>query len=233
MERIGTHYKTGKNRRVPAAFFFGDYAFALLALANACYLLDRRVPRLTPEGVYFRFDEKGNAEGIALKGYSFAALPDDPAASHPDCTVLPTPDALQEFMLEGALSCLQPMTQSVRANSTLGLPAMWALAADYAASAATYIARFLNLHDQGLELARQLAAKPTPLQRKRDFIHIELSVNGCDLRYEMVDRTSCCLYYQTEEGHYCSTCPHRPETERVERITKWLTEEATKQKEAA
>jgi hypothetical protein len=233
MGRIGSHYKSGKNRRMPATFFFGDYAFALLALANACYLLDRRVPRLTPETVYLRFGERGDVEGIALKEYGFAALANDPAANHPDCTVLSTPDALQDFLLEGALSCLQPMTQSVRATSPLGLPAMWALAADYAASAATYIARFLNMHDQGLELARQLSAKPTPLQRKRDFIQIGLTVNGCDLRYDMVDRTSCCLYYQTEEGHYCSTCPHRPATERVERITKWLTEEATKQKEAA
>jgi hypothetical protein len=71
-----------------------------------------------------------------------------------------------------------------------------------------------------LAYARQLAAKPSPLQRKRDFIHVE----ECGQNYEMVDRISCCLYFKAEGASYCSTCPHRPQEERVALIKSWLAE---------
>jgi hypothetical protein len=224
MRRVGSHFKV-ENRRVPASLFFGDYAFALMALACACYLVDRRVPQLTLESVWARFSETGDVEGMALSDYHFAALADDPAAGHEDCTVLPSTDALQAYLLEQASACLQPLTQAVRARSTLGIPAMWALAADYTASAATYVARLMNDEATGLEVARQLSARQSPLRRKRDFIHIE----ECGLSYEMVDRISCCLYFQVEGGHYCSSCPHRPPEERIDLIKKWLANSAVQQ----
>lgn len=224
--RVSTHYKT-ENRRAPAALFFGDFAFAVLAVASAAYLLERRVPRLSLESFWVHFGDHGEIEGIALNDYTFAALADDPAAGHADCLVVESTDALQEYLLQQANDCLQPLTKEVRANSTLGIPAMWALAADYTASATTYIGRTLQKEAEALELARQLGTRQSPLRRKRDFIHIEES----GLSFHMVDRVSCCLYYQVEDGHYCSTCPHRPMDERVERIRKWLADTAAKQAE--
>lgn len=224
--RVGMHYKT-ENRRVTASLFFGDYAFAILAVSCACYLLERRVPRLTTESFLVRFDADGEIQGVALNDYTFAALADDAAADHADCMVVESTDALQEFLLQQASECLQPLTKEVRANSTLGIPAMWALAADYTASAATYVGRSLKQEGAALALARQLSARQSPLRRKRDFIHIE----ECGLSFDMVDRVSCCLYYQVEDGHYCSTCPHRPMDERIERIRKWLADTAAKQTE--
>lgn len=217
--RMNVHFKS-TNRRSSASLFFGDYAYALLALSAGCYLVDQRVPRLTAETVWVTFGEQGEMAGIALSDYGFAALEDDPAADHADCLVLPTLDALQDFLLAQATACLQPLTQAVRANSTLGIPAMWALAADYLASATTFVGRCLQQDAAALMVARQLAAKPSPLRRKRDFIHIE----ACGQSYELVDRISCCLYYQVEDGHYCSSCPHRPLDERVGMIQEWLTQ---------
>jgi ferric iron reductase protein FhuF len=117
----------------------------------------------------------------------------------------------------------------VRANSTLGIPAMWALAADYTASATTYVGRGMQEESRALELARQLSAKQSPLRRKRDFIHIEES----GLSYDLVDRVSCCLYFQVEDGHYCSSCPHRSQEERVKLIQDWLAKSAAEQTEVS
>jgi hypothetical protein len=162
-----------------------------------------------------------------LTDFHFAALADDPAATHADCFVLASVDALQEFLLEQTVACLEPLTQVLRANSTLGIPAMWALAADYASSSAAFVGRSLQDEIRAVEYARQLSAKPSKLQRKRDFIHIE----ECGLSFDMVDRVSCCLYYQLEDGHYCSSCPHRPKEDRIDVIKKWLAEEAAKPQE--
>ena len=111
-------------------------------------------------------------------------------------------------------------TQAVRAQATLGIPAMWALAADYLASAAIYVGRSMDDQPRAVAYARQLGARPSALQRKRDFIHVE----ACGLHFELVDRISCCLYFKADEGSYCSSCPHRPKEERVALIKNWLSE---------
>ncbi len=77
----------------------------------------------------------------------------------------------------------------------------------------------------GLTEARAFNARPSLLQRKRDFIHIK----HCGLSYEMPERTSCCLYFKVEGGEYCSSCPHRPQEEQVERIKNWLEKRASEE----
>ncbi len=221
LARVDAHFKT-TNRRVGASLFFGDVAYALMALATGGYLAARRVPQLTTASVWLNFGARGDVEGLALSDYRFAALADDPAALHADCVVLPSPDALQDFLIARAHACLEPLIAAMRAHTPLGVPAMWALAADYTASAATFVGRSLQQADAALELARRLAAKPSRLRRKRDFIHIE----ACGQHYDLVDRVSCCLYYQVEDGRYCASCPHRPQPERVAMIQQWLTESA-------
>ena len=225
MARVAHHFQVD-NRRAPASLLMGDIAFALMALATACYLLDRRVPQLTPDLVWLKFDERGDVGGLALSDYRFAALADDSIAHHADCVTLSSVDALQEYLLAQAAECLQPLIQAVHAHSTLGVPAMWALAADYAASAPVYVGRAMKQEERALALARQLSARQSPLRRKRDFIHIEAS----GLSYDLVDRLSCCLYYQCKEGRYCSSCPHRPQEERIDLIKTWLTNTAAKEK---
>lgn len=233
MGRVANHFQVD-NRRAPASLFVGDIAFALMALATACYLLDHRVPHMTPDSVWLKFDERGDVGGLALSDYRFAALADDPAAHitphraayHADCVVLSSVDELQEHLLAQASECLQLLIQAVRSHSTLGVPAMWALAADYTASAPVYVGRAMKEEERALALARQLSARQSPLRRKRDFIHIEES----GLSYDLVDRLSCCLYYQCKEGRYCSSCPHRPPEERINLIKTWLANTAAKEK---
>ena len=212
--------------RPPAvSLWFGQYAFGVMTVAIACYLVEQRVPDLTSANVQVRFDGDGNPAAFAWCGRSFAALPEDPAAHHPDCMVFSSRKALREHLLNQIITHLTPLVEALRVLSSFGRPALWALAADSSASAFTWIAELLGDTALGLEEARAFSAAPSLLHRKRDFIPVE----HCGLTYTMLDRVSCCLYFKVEDGDYCSTCPHRPPEERVGMIKNWLEKQAAEQ----
>lgn len=221
LAHVAEHYKSD-SRQPAVSLWFGHHSFTVMAVAIAFYLTENRVPDLRPENVWARFEEDGDLAAFAWRGRTFAALPDDPAANHPDCIVLPSRDALREYLRTALVAHLIPLVEALRMRSSFGKPGLWALASDSCASAFTWIAELIGDVSFGVVEARAFNAERSPLQRRRDFIHIE----HVGLTYEMTDRTSCCLYYKVDGGQYCSTCPHRPMDERVERIKGWLEEEA-------
>jgi ferric iron reductase protein FhuF len=182
-------------------------------------LTDRRVPNLSTDGVLMRFDESGDLAGFALRNRVFFALPDDPHADHRDCAVLASPDALRDRLREQFITHLMPLVDVISARSSVGRPGLWALAADYCASAFTWIGKMVGVEAGAADEARALAAAPSLLRRKRDYIFIKQG----DMSYYLVDRISCCHYFKVPEGHYCSSCPHRPREERVGLIKEWMT----------
>jgi ferric iron reductase protein FhuF len=210
------------DKRAPAALWFGHYAFAVEAVAIACYLAARRVPDMTPEKVAVRFDADGEMGAFAWGSPRFIGLPTDPEAAHLDCRVVDSMDALQFVLREQIVGHLTPVINAVSARAHFGKPGMWALAADYCAHAFVWVSGMMGDEAGGVAEARLLAATPSPLSRKRDFILVEQS----GLSYPLVDRTSCCLYYKCDSGEYCSSCPHRPKEERVELIKGWLEKRA-------
>jgi ferric iron reductase protein FhuF len=230
LARVAEHYKSD-SRQPAVSLWFGHHSFTVMAVAIAFYLTENRVPDLRPESVWARFEPStGSGEALALawRGRTFAALPDDPAAAHPDCIVLPTREALRDYLRSALIAHLIPLVEALRMRSSFGKPGLWSLASDSCASAFTWIAELIGDVSFGVAEARAFNATRSPLQRRRDFIHIE----HLGLTYEMTDRTSCCLYYKVDGGEYCSTCPHRPMDERVERIKSWLEKEATEKVKA-
>lgn len=221
LKRAVIHYKT-EDKQAPAALWFGHYAFTVAAVPIACYLTAQRVPRLRPQDVWVRFEEDGDIGGLAWRNRSFTALANDPASAHPDCTVLDSRDALRAELRKQIIDHLTPLVTAVRARSSFGKPGMWALAADYTASAFTWVGGLWGDEAGGASEARLFSAPPSPLHRQRGFIRVEQS----GLSYQMLERTSCCLYYKVEGGSYCSNCPHRPEAERVKLIKSWLAQRA-------
>lgn len=219
--QVAAHYKA-QSRQPAVSLWFGHYAFSVMAVAIGCYLAERRVPDISPENVWLRFDENGDASAFAWCGRAFVGLDDDPDAGHPDCTVLSSREALREYLRECIIAHLTPMVDALRVRSSFGRPGLWSLATDSSASAFTWIGKLIGNSSIGVEEARIFNAPHSPLHRKRDFIHID----HCGLSYDMVDRTSCCLYYKVEDGEYCTSCPHRPHDERIERIKTWLEKEA-------
>ena len=227
LARVAGHYKVS-SLRPAVSLWFGHYAFIVAAVAIAAYLTERRVPDLSPENVWVRLEEDPAATtdevltAFAWRGRVFAALADDPEAGHPDCVVLSSREALCDHLREEIIAHLTPMIQALRACSSFGSAGLWALASDTTASTFTWIGELLGDPSIGLEESRAFNAAPSPLHRKRDFIHVE----HCGLMCDMVDRTSCCLYYKVEGGEYCTSCPHRPPEERVERVRARLEKQA-------
>lgn len=217
----GLHHKA-TDQQSPAALWFGHYIFNIMAVAVTCYLAAGRVPDLRHASLSLRFDEDGEPQAIAWQGRQFAALAADPAAAHPDCTPLPDKDALRLYLTRQLEAHCEVIIFSLRQNSRIGVSGLWLLARDYYGSAFNWIGELLGDQTRALQEARAAAALPTQLARQRDFVHIE----HVGLSYHLIDRVSCCLYYKTGEGHYCSNCPHRPMPERIERIKNWLGERA-------
>ena len=87
LQRTGRGYGT-EDRLVEGSFFLKYYLWRVVGSAVAAFLLDRRMPDLDAENLALRFDEKGYAAGLAYVGGSFAALPRDRDAAHPDAHLL-------------------------------------------------------------------------------------------------------------------------------------------------
>jgi len=218
--RTASHYKS-ENLRAPATLWFGHYAYGIEIIAFACFLIDRRVPDLSSSKLFVRFAEDGDLESIAWAGRSFAALPDDPDASHPDCIILPTREALREYMHKQMLDSFANMIDSVSAYSKMGRPGLWAIAADYAAYSFTALGEIVGNEALGVEESRLFSESKSKLSTKRSFIPIE----HVGTTHYLLDRTSCCLYYQVDGGGYCHSCPHRPLDERIELVKRHMEEE--------
>lgn len=217
----GAHHKA-TDQQSPAALWFGHYVFNIMAVAVSCYLAAGRVPDLRPQSIWLRFDEDGEPQAIAWQGRQFAALASDPAAAHPDCTPLPDADALRLHLTRQLEAHCEAIILSLRQNSRIGVSGLWLLARDYYASAFSWIGELLGNQPHALNEARAAAALPTQLARQRDFVCVE----HAGLTYQLLDRVSCCLFYKTDDGHYCSNCPHRPMPERITLIEGWLAERA-------
>jgi ferric iron reductase protein FhuF len=220
-QRLLSHYKATR-RRPPAMFWFGHYAYTIELITFACFLLERRVPDLSINQIWIRLGNSTDIQNVAWKGRSFAALPDDPDASHPDCTVLPTRAALRGYMQEQLIAHLTPVVHSIAAYSSLGKPGLWEIAKEYTAFAFVALGELLGDESIGVEESRAFSATPSRLSVRRNFIPIE----HISTTHYLLDRISCCLYYQIEGGTYCHSCPHRPAEERISLMKQYWDKQA-------
>jgi hypothetical protein len=210
-QHLRAHYKATTNRP-PGMFWFGHYAYTLELITFACFLLEKRVPDLSPDKIFLRVGANTDIEHLAWKGRRFATLPDDPDASHPDCVMLPSREALREYMRQQLVANLTPVVHSISDYSRVGKPGLWEIAAEYTAFAFVALGELLGDESIGVEESRAFSETRSRLSVRRDFIPIEhLNTN-----HYLLDRISCCLYYQVEGGKYCHSCPHRPLEERID-----------------
>lgn len=220
----------GAERRVAGSFFAGEYAWWVPAAAVAAYLAERRVPDLSLDNVALRYrtytwtedGESGEAERIDVRLISgrFAALPDDPAAAHPDALILPDLDALRTWLRERVEARLAPVIDAVADQTRLGRRAQWNLAAD--ALAALFLSVGTGLGDAARGQAEGLAcvkAAGSPL-RNRDTGYLTVTLGEhCET---VRARGGCCLYYRVHPGENCTTCVLRPRDERVQKLREYV-----------
>ncbi len=218
------HYKATA-LRPPAMFWFGHYAYTVELITFAFFLVERRVPDLSTNQLWIRFGTSADIENLVWKGRAFAALPDDPEASHPDCVVLPTLDALREYMQTQLIASLTPLVNSISAYSSQGKPGLWEIAAEYSAFAFIALGELLGDESIGVEESRLFSAGRSKVSARRGFIPIE----HLGTTHHLLDRVSCCLYYRVEGGKYCHSCPHRPVEERIDLMKKHWDDTAAKE----
>ena len=222
-QRLLSHYKSTR-RRPPAMFWFGHYAYTVELITFACFVVERRVPDLSRSKVWMRLGENGDIENVAWKGRCFAALPEDPDASHADCIVLLNREALREHMREQLTAHLTPLVEAISAYSSLGKPGLWEIAAEYTAFAFVALGELLGDETFGAEESRAFSSTRSRLSVRRNFIPIE----HIGTTHYLLDRISCCLYYQVEGGKYCHSCPHRPVEERIDLMKQYWDEQAVR-----
>lgn len=220
-QQLLAHYKATR-RRPPAMFWFGHYAYTIELITFAFFVVEARVPDLSTSHIWMRLGETTDIQNMAWKGRSFAALPDDPNASHPDCIVLPTREALREYMRGQLINHLTPLVESISAYSSLGKPGLWEIAAEYTAFAFVALGELLGNEVIGVEESRAFSGIRSQLSPRRGFIPIE----HIGTTHYLLDRISCCLYYQVEGGKYCHSCPHRRVEERIDLMKQYWNEQA-------
>lgn len=215
-----------RSANIIAGSLLQGYQWQLVASAIACYLLDRRVPDLDAASIRLRYNEAGEAEAITFTSGHFVALPDDPAADHPDALVVASVQALSAALRSGIESHLGQTIDQLCARLDCKPRGLWLNVADGCAGTLTWL---MQQHDPAAgvalieaEVDALVRAPGSPLNTTQLGL-IELTYQ--DRTQVFLDRASCCYWYKTEGGAYCSTCPHRTPDDRNAQLLKYMAEQ--------
>lgn len=232
---------THRRLRTEAATMTGgaliqEYQWPLISTAMACFLVDRRVPDLHPENVSLRFppeEEEGETgehpERIAFASGRFAALPGDPAAHHPDAHIVPTLDALRNYLRSGIEAHMAWAIEQISGAVGCNRKGLWLFVADRCAGTLSWLMQEQDKSSCITCIERELngliRTPGSPLANKKVGL-FELTYKEKTQVY--LDRATCCYWYKTEGGDYCSTCPHRSKEDRNARLLQYMAEEYEK-----
>lgn len=198
---------------VVATFGLHRYAWPATLLITFPWFVARRVASFPAGSVAFH-----RASGrLAVRTGSFACLPDDPAAGHPDARVVQSEAALCDEVRGSVAEHLAPVLDSFRPLMRRRPRALWGVASDEITEGLWYVGRLLGQERAAMEAAEQIlpgATKPYPSGAGFRELH---APDGTALPTRT--RASCCLFYTLRPEDTCVTCPRTCDAERVERLT--------------
>lgn len=202
---------------VVASALLQSYQWPLIAVAVAGYLLDRRVPELGASNIRIHLDAQGDADGIAFLDGSFSALRGDAAAAHPDARLVADRAALREILRRGIENHLEPLIAHLCMHLGCRPRGLWLNVADRLASTVGWLMQSRDKQAGMAEIAPEVEAlvraPGSPLQNRQIGV---FAVQYQEQRQFYVTRATCCYWYKTAGGEYCSTCPHRTPESRDE-----------------
>lgn len=209
----------GKKGRpdVIASFGLHRYAWPACLLFTAPWFLHRRVPRYPVTHV--SYDRTRGPMAFAVHPATFACLPDDPAADHPDARPVPDEDALRTELREAIAEHLEPLLAAFGPRMRRRGRALWGTVTDEIVESLWYVAELLGEHEKkraehALDLLLPGTTKPyvgSPAFR------VLTGPNGEPLPTR--DRVSCCMYYTLDADDTCASCPRNCETVRIAKLT--------------
>ncbi len=215
---------------IVASAILQSYQWPLISTAIACLLLDRRVPDLRAANTLIGYSEAGEADALALHEGRFTALPDDPAAAHPDATVVSDLATLRATLRSGIEMHLGAVIDQLCARLGVKPRGLWLAVADSWASTLIWLMQEQN---PAATLA-QIEAEVTALIRAPGSRFHNRQIGLIQLNYQehsliFLDRTTCCYWYKTVDGDYCNSCPKRTREDRAARIMAYMVEKYANQ----
>jgi hypothetical protein len=202
-----------------------SYQWLILGVAIGSYLLDRRVPDLHVDNVLVHFSEDQEADQLAFLQGRFAALPDDPAADHAGAQIVPDERALHHYLRASVEAHFEPVIAQLHTELRAGVRGLWLNVADRCASNLIWLMQeqdeHVGIQNIQFEINRMLRVPGSPLKTDKVGV-IELTYQGHS--HCFLDRATCCYWYKADDGEYCTTCPHRAQEDRRERLLTYMAE---------
>jgi hypothetical protein len=217
-----------------ASSLLQNYQWLVIGCAIGCFLLDRRVPDLAVDQLQVLFahgadagpdDSTEEPVRVAFASTRFAVLPGDAAAHHPDAWIVPDEAALRAHLRTSLEAHFAPILQRLHACFGAGERGLWLNVADRSASSLIWLMQELDpavgIVPIRQELDPLLRNPVSPLYTTKVGV-FALALE--DKTHCFHERATCCYWYRTEGGDYCSTCPRRKKEDRNAQLLGWLAE---------
>jgi len=223
-ERMRAYHKTDNTAFLKVSVF-ANYLWMPVVTGIACYLAARRVPDLSAANMRVHINAQGWVDPIALLTPRFVCLPDGPAVSDPDATVVPDEAALRAYYAHTLFDGhLKSALNVFRARLKLGKATMEKTLADRVTDTVIWLSKEL-CQDQDAPTLRETICRD--MEGFLEAIKLTgksgvLEVEHAGRRQLFLKRQSCYLSYKLPEHGYCASCPLQSEEECVRRFQAYL-----------
>ena len=200
----GRDFVDTDNRHLAASAFTIAYLTRLTYPLISQYVLERRVIDISLSNLEFHTDGQ-RFNGTALASPRFAALPDDPAAGHPDAEIVPDDAALYARLKKQLFDYnFDIVIPSLRRAAQASIKVSWNAVA---ASCAQVFYWLYELTEDTESIVRQAEAFfGDPASPVYDEVRMELVAHQGKNGY-FARRAGCCLFWRIrDEDVYCSGC---------------------------
>lgn len=196
-----------KSANVIGSYILQGYQWPFIGTAVAAYLLDQRVPSLSPNDLLVKLSNTGQIESIALTSGRFTALVNDAAAGHPAARTVSHKDALRAVLRTEIETHLRPVIDHLCQHIGCKPRGLWLAAADRCVSTVTWLMQTITpavTHSRITpEIDGLVHCSSSPLYSPKAGLVSELADLSCH-------RVTCCHWHRTAEGGYCANCPRQP-----------------------
>lgn len=236
LQDSASHYQTSlrtTSKNMLGSAVLQAYHWQLIVSAIGSYLIDRRVPDLSLHNAQAKLDEERRleVESVAFVSSCFYALPTDPAAAHPDASIVPNIATLQDQLRQELETHLGWVIEQL--GQTLGAKprGLWLDVTDRCAATLIWLMQEIDPDTDPAaieqEIEQLLLVPASPLNHPK--LGLFTLTCGAETR-AFLDKSSCCYWYRMDEaeGKLCTTCPRRPKDERNQLLLKYMAEAQAK-----